>query len=114
VSDTNALKVFSKLLMKKVTEAADIHTSVSSSISEGTDLRGQSVIKGTSVCYIWPTRDISMSLTHIGMLGKRKIATLVSLFSIYMYPLYKQIMYSCLSSMWWLGFCKQESEQNSF
>jgi hypothetical protein len=26
------------------------------------NVRGRSDIKGTSVCYIWPARDISMSL----------------------------------------------------
>jgi hypothetical protein len=52
-------------------------------------IQGWSDITGTSVCYIWLARDISMSLAYIGMLG-REVAVLVSLFSIHMSKLYKQ------------------------
>jgi hypothetical protein len=33
-------------------------------------IQGQSDIKGTSVCYIWPVCDISVSLAYIGTSGR--------------------------------------------
>jgi hypothetical protein len=48
------------------------------------------IFKGTSVCYIWPVRDIPMSLVDIGTSGRGEVAVLLSLFSIYVSKLYNR------------------------
>jgi hypothetical protein len=44
---------------------------------------------GTSVCYIWPACNISISLAYVGTSG-REVAAVVSLFSIQVSKLYKR------------------------
>jgi hypothetical protein len=39
-------------------------------------VRRRSDIEGTSVCYIWPARDISLSLAYIGTPGRGEVAVL--------------------------------------
>jgi hypothetical protein len=70
-----------------------------------THIWGLSENKGTSVSYIWPACDISMSLPYTGMLGRGEVAALV-LFSGHVSKLYKGtkwLMWLKLFQVWGLS-----------
>jgi hypothetical protein len=69
-------------------------------------IQGQSNIKGTSVCYIWPAHNISMSLAYIDTSGRGKVAALVSLFSIHVSKLYKRTKWPVIENYSKFEVCK--------